>query len=66
MGFSSLLMMREAAISGAGVTLPPHTLIAPDLAAGRLASLGSLDNRTTEIWALHTSRRFVSPKVRAS
>ena len=65
MGLSSLLMMREAAVAGAGVALLPNTLIASDLASGRLASWGSLDDRTTDVWALHTSRRFVSPKVRA-
>ena len=65
MGFSSLLIMRDAAVRGAGVALLPRTLIGSDLDGRRLVSWGVLDGVATEIWVLHTSRRFVSAKVRA-
>jgi DNA-binding transcriptional LysR family regulator len=62
---STLMMVREAALHGAGVALLPHPFIREDLIAGRLRSWGTLAGAQTEIWALHTSRRFTQEKVRA-
>lgn len=62
---SSLLMAREAVLDGAGVGLLPELLVAPDIAAGRLIKLGEEDGPFVEIWALYSSRRLLSAKVRA-
>ena len=40
-------------------------LVAKDLADGRLVSWGPVSGEPAEIWALHTSRRFASAKVKA-
>jgi DNA-binding transcriptional LysR family regulator len=63
--FSSLLMVRDAVLAGAGAALLPKLLVADDIAAGRLAHWGSQDGPPVEIWALHSSRRLVGAKVRA-
>ena len=60
---STLLMVHQAAIHGAGVALLPRTLVAGDLAMGRLASWGIEVGAVTELWALHTSSRLASVKV---
>ena len=63
MKFSTLMMIREAAIHGAGVALLPRTLIADDLSHSRLNCWGIYDGGQTEIWALHASSRLASAKV---
>ncbi len=62
---SSLLMVRDAAIAGAGIALLPKLLVADDVAAGRLVLWGVEDTPPVEIWALQSSRRLVGAKVRA-
>ncbi|SAL45431.1 LysR family transcriptional regulator [Caballeronia peredens] len=62
---SSLLMAREAVLEGAGVALLPGLLVEPDVAAGRLALLGRETGPAVELWALYSSRRLLSAKVRA-
>lgn len=62
---SSLLMVREAVLSGIGVALLPRLLVADDVAAGRLLSWGEEEAAPVEIWALYSSRRLLSAKVRA-
>lgn len=62
---SSLPMMRDAVVAGAGAALLPRSLVGGDVAAGRVALWGRSDGPPNEIWALHTSRRLVSPKVTA-
>lgn len=63
--FSSLLMVRDAVLAGAGVALLPKLLVAEDVASGRLAQWGTQDGTAVEIWALQSSRRLVGAKVRA-
>ncbi|WP_246695137.1 LysR substrate-binding domain-containing protein [Methylobacterium sp. P1-11] len=58
-------VLRDAAMAGAGAALLSHSLVGPDVAAGRLTCGGWLEGPPTELWALHTSRRLVSPKVMA-
>lgn len=58
-------MIRDAVLTGIGAAKLPHLLVADDLAAGRLVSWGTVTGQPTEIWALHTSRRFASAKVKA-
>jgi DNA-binding transcriptional LysR family regulator len=62
---SSLLMVREAAMAGAGAALLPKLLVDADLDAGRLVRWGTENGAPVEIWALQSSRRLVSAKVRA-
>lgn len=62
---SSLLMVREAVLDGAGVALLPNLLVEPDVQAGRLVQLGTDAGPAVEIWALYSSRRLLSAKVRA-
>ncbi|MBW4025478.1 MAG: LysR family transcriptional regulator [Proteobacteria bacterium] len=62
---SSLLMVRDATVAGAGVALLPKLLVAADVAEGRLALWGVEDAPPVEIWALQSSRRLVGAKVRA-
>ncbi|MDD2876992.1 MAG: LysR family transcriptional regulator [Acidiphilium sp.] len=62
---SSLLMVRDAVLFGAGVALLPKLLVAADIAAGCLACWGVADEPAVAIWALQNSRRLVSAKVRA-
>ena len=63
--FSSLLMVREAVQAGAGAALLPRLLVAEDVREGRLACWGVEDGAVVEIWALYSSRRLLSAKVRA-
>jgi DNA-binding transcriptional LysR family regulator len=62
---SSLLMVRDAVLAGAGAALLPKLLVAEDIEAGRLAYWGTLAGPSVEIWALQSSRRLVGAKVRA-
>lgn len=62
---SSLLMVRDAVLAGAGAAMLPKLLVAHDIEAGRLAYWGTLAGPSVEIWALQSSRRLVGAKVRA-
>lgn len=62
---SSLLMVRDATLAGAGAALLPKLLVADDIAAGRLIQWGAEDTPPVQIWALQSSRRLVGAKVRA-
>ncbi|MBB5190993.1 DNA-binding transcriptional LysR family regulator [Silvimonas terrae] len=60
---SSLIMVRDAVRAGAGAAMLPESLVADDLAAGRLVSWGQTTNHPVEVWVLHASRRLASSKV---
>jgi DNA-binding transcriptional LysR family regulator len=62
---SSLLVMSDAVRAGAGAALLPPSMMAEDLAAGRVVSWGATSGPAVELWVLHTSRRLISPKVAA-
>ena len=62
---SSLAMVRDAVLTGAGAALLPKMLVADDIAAGRLVAWGKQEGPPVEIWALHSSRRLMGAKVRA-
>jgi DNA-binding transcriptional LysR family regulator len=62
---SSLLMVLDAALAGAGAAMLPRLLVADDVAAGRLALWGIQAGPSVELWALQSSRRLVGAKVRA-
>lgn len=60
-----LTLIRDAALTGLGAARLPRLLVAEDLAAGRLVSWGAATDQPSELWALHTSRRLPSAKVKA-
>jgi DNA-binding transcriptional LysR family regulator len=62
---SSLLMVREAVLTGVGAAMLPRLLVEQDVAAGRLVCWGTELGPPVEIWALYNSRRLLSVKVRA-
>ncbi|MDM0078148.1 LysR substrate-binding domain-containing protein [Variovorax sp. J2P1-59] len=62
---SSICMVRDAALAGAGAAMLPSSLVREDLAEGRLVNWGEVMQGRVEVWALHTSRRLVSSKVSA-
>jgi len=62
---SSLYMMRDSVRVGAGAAVLPLSMVAGDLAAGRLVSWGDLDAPEVELWALYPSRRLLSRRVSA-
>lgn len=61
----AFIMIRDAVLTGIGAAKLPRMLVAKDLADGRLVSWGPVSGEPAEIWALHTSRRFASAKVKA-
>ena len=62
---SSMLMLRDAALAGAGVAQVPRSIVWQQLASGDLVEWGSVGAKDVELWVLHTSRRLASPKVKA-
>jgi DNA-binding transcriptional LysR family regulator len=58
-------MIRDAALTGLGAARLPRLVVADDLTAGRLVSWGPATDQPSELWALHTSRRLPSAKVKA-
>lgn len=58
-------MIRDAVLTGIGAATLPRMLVEPDLLTGRLVNWGPVSGPPAEIWALHTSRRFASAKVKA-
>ncbi len=60
---SSLIMVRDAVLAGAGAALIPRSLLTQ--AGAGLAVWGELPDRAVELWVLHASRRLVSTKVSA-
>jgi DNA-binding transcriptional LysR family regulator len=59
------LMMRDAALAGAGAAILARDLVATDLAAKRLVCWGAVPKGQVELWVVHTSRRLVSSRVAA-
>ncbi|HZG10312.1 MAG TPA: LysR substrate-binding domain-containing protein [Allosphingosinicella sp.] len=62
---SSMALVHQAALRGAGCALLPRWLVEDDIGAGRLTLWGEVPMRPVEAWVLHTSQRLTSPKVRA-
>lgn len=63
--FSTPLLIRTAVLAGAGSAMVPRSVVAEDIAAGRLIEWGVAQGPAIEGWVLHASRRLVSPKVSA-
>lgn len=62
---SSLFMVRDAVRTGIGAALLPLSMVSRDLARGRLAIWGEVDEPAVELWALYPSRRLLSRRVSA-
>ncbi|WP_054891364.1 MULTISPECIES: LysR substrate-binding domain-containing protein [unclassified Pseudomonas] len=62
---SSLIMIRDAVLAGAGAALIPRSLLQRDEQLAKLSIWGRMPDRPIELWALHASRRLVSRKVTA-
>ncbi len=62
--FSSISMVHDAALAGAGAAVLPLSRVRDDLESGKLAMWGTLPGRSVEVWALFASRRHLSPKIR--
>ena len=62
---SSFLMIRDAAIAGAGAALMPQSIAWNQLTRGDLVQWGTVSGAEVALWVLHTSRRLPAPKVRA-
>jgi len=65
LSLSSPLAMRDAVVAGAGAALLPASLVRPDLAGGRLVSLGERSGGPEEVWIVHASGRLPSRRLRA-
>jgi DNA-binding transcriptional LysR family regulator len=62
---SSWLMVRDAVLAGGHAALLPRSIVAGEIASGRLLCWGSASGEIAEVWALHPSRRLASAKVKA-
>ena len=62
---SSFLMIRDAAVAGAGAALMPKSIAWNQISGGELVQWGTVSGPEAALWVLHTSRRLPSPKVRA-
>jgi DNA-binding transcriptional LysR family regulator len=63
--FSSISMVRDAALASAGAAVLTEYLARAALQSGRLVNLGNLRDRSVEVWALYATRRQLSPKISA-
>ncbi len=63
--FSSISMVYEAALAGAGAAVLPLYKVHAALQSGQLEKLGVLRDRSVEVWALYATRRQLSPKISA-
>ncbi len=62
---SSMLLVYNAVMAGAGAAVLPRWLAEPDFKTGALINWGTVPERRIDAWALHTSRHLTSPKVKA-
>ena len=60
---SSMLLVRDAVLAGAGAAIVPQGLVEREIAAGALVRWGTIGGRSVEAWALYASRRLQSAKV---
>ncbi|MCD1623492.1 LysR family transcriptional regulator [Citromicrobium bathyomarinum] len=62
---SSLITIRDAVRSGAGLARLPFSLVVSDLKSGRLVHWGDVVKSDIGLWALYPSRRLLSARVSA-
>jgi DNA-binding transcriptional LysR family regulator len=61
---STLTMVRDAVVEGAGFSMLPDTLAGEDIADGALVHAGDLDGVDIDLSIVHPSRRLVSRRLR--
>ncbi|MDB4980873.1 MAG: LysR family transcriptional regulator [Myxococcales bacterium] len=64
MRLSTLTMVRDAVVEGAGFSMLPDTLVGDDIADGALVHAGDLDAVDVDLSIVHPSRRLVSRRLR--
>ncbi|NJR78737.1 LysR family transcriptional regulator [Sphingomonas corticis] len=62
---SSLVMIRDAVLLGAGVARLPLSLVSRDIARRRLIAWGDVRTSRIALWALYPSRRLLNARVAA-
>ncbi|WP_066727166.1 LysR family transcriptional regulator [Sphingomonas pituitosa] len=62
---SSLVMIRDAVLCGAGAARLPLSLVSREIAAKRLTWWGDVAASNIALWALYPSRRLLSARVSA-
>jgi len=62
---STLAMVRDAVLEGAGFAMLPNTLVGEDIAGGALLHFGDLEGVDVDLSIVHPSRRLVSRRLRA-
>lgn len=65
LNLSSMIMVRDAVLTGIGAACLPISLAARDLNAGRLVQWGEVDAPGIALWALYPTRRLLSSRVAA-
>ncbi|RYY73051.1 MAG: LysR family transcriptional regulator [Gammaproteobacteria bacterium] len=65
LALSSMIMIRDAVRTGAGIGRLPISLVSKELAAGTLMQWGDVDGPEIALWALYPSRRLLSARVSA-
>jgi DNA-binding transcriptional LysR family regulator len=65
LSLSSLTIVRDAAVMGAGAARLPVSLVSRDLAKGTLVHWADVDVPDTSLWALYPSRRLLNARVSA-
>ncbi|NLS28829.1 HTH-type transcriptional regulator DmlR [Sphingomonas sp. S2M10] len=62
---SSLVMIRDAVLAGAGAARLPLSLVLPSIASGRLVRWGDVADSDIALWALYPTRRLLNARVSA-
>ncbi|WP_110641136.1 LysR family transcriptional regulator [Salinicola sp. CPA57] len=62
---SSMIMIRDAVRAGAGAAQLPISLVAQDIAQGRLSHWADVPRSDIVLWALYPTRRLLSARVSA-
>ncbi len=62
---SSMLMVRDATLAGAGVALLPQSIVWSQLTRGELVQWGAVSGKEVELVGAAHLRRLASPKVKA-
>jgi DNA-binding transcriptional LysR family regulator len=65
LSLSSLIMVRDAVVAGAGAARLPISLVSHDLTAGKLVHWADVDAPDAALWTLYPSRRLLNARVSA-
>src|SRR5262245_34703318 len=65
MRLTTIEMVRDAVLEGAGFAMLPNTVVEDHIADGALVHFGDLDGVDVDLSIVHPSRRLVSRRLRA-